>query len=132
MPRRILDTSVLIRHWHSCGGGAPSDKTVAEASKWGKDLFEIQRSRAILTPVYIEFVAGTTSQHEQKLARSFLEQFDIVDKGDILKQDWSEARRLAERIPSSRKRRQLGDCLIRAIANRLRYEVLSFESSFPK
>ena len=41
-----------------------------------------------------------------------------------------KAKRLAERVPRDGRRRQLGDCLVQAIANRLRYEVFAIDTFF--
>jgi len=127
--RKVLDTSVLIAHWrHRKGQALTSTK---KAALLAKDLIRFQQIKSIFTPTYIEFVCGVPSQRELQLARSFLAEFDIVDLGQVSKQDWLEARRLAERVPRSGKKRQLGDCLIRAIANRLRYDVATLDASFP-
>ena len=52
--------------------------------------------------------------------------------GNVTTADWQEAIRIARRVPRNRKPRQLGDCLIRAIANRLRYKVETLDADFPK
>jgi predicted nucleic acid-binding protein len=49
----------------------------------------------------------------------------------ILPEDWQEAIRIASRVPRSPAPRQLGDCLIRAIAHRLKYEVFTSDMNFP-
>ena len=86
-----------------------------------------------MTPVYIEFVAGARTAVELELSRAYLAGLEIVDAGRILKEDWEKARQLAERVPRDGKPRQLGDCLIRAIALRLKYyDVLTADDSFPK
>jgi hypothetical protein len=95
----------------------------------GSRVGAIARTGSIVTPAYIEFVAGTTSAHELRLARAYLAEFEIVDKGRILDQDWIEARRYAERVPRNGKPRQLGDCVIKAIAKRLNYDVDTFDES---
>ena len=85
-----------------------------------------------MTPVYIEFIAGARSAVELELSRAYLAGLEVVDAGRILKEDWEKARKLAERIPRNGKLRQLGDCLIRAIAARLKYyDVLTADDSFP-
>jgi len=80
-------------------------------------LVEAHDSNALLTPVYIEFIAGVRSNAELRLAEAYLKHFDIVDKHSILRRDWEEAERLVRRVPRNGKPRQLVDCLIRAIAN---------------
>jgi len=49
----------------------------------------------------------------------------------VLPQDWEEAVRLAQRVSRVPVPRDLGDCLIRAIADRLRFQVFSLDESFP-
>jgi predicted nucleic acid-binding protein len=125
--RRILDTSVLIRHWHSRAKAPLERLTEADAEAGARELAQLRGTNCIVTPVYIEFVAGTASAHELQLARAYLSEFDIVDQGRILDEDWVEARHLAERVPRNRRPRQLGDCLIKAIAQRLNYDVDTFD-----
>lgn len=48
----------------------------------------------------------------------------------ILSQDLDQARRVAERIPRDGKRRQLGDCLIGAMALHLNYDVVTLDRRF--
>ncbi len=87
---------------------------------------------AIVTPVVVEFVAGARKSRELELFRAFLACFDVIDRGQILPADWQAARRVAERIPRDGKPRQLGDCLIRAIARRLNYEIDTADQTFPR
>ena len=130
MAGKVLDTSVLIAQWRKCGGNSPGDKTSMHAQQWARQLIQMHDTTAIVTPVHIEFLAGVTNRHESELARSYLAEFTIIDEGRITETDWKEALRLAQRIPPSGKRRQLGDCLIRAISLRLRQDVISFDKGF--
>ena len=92
----------------------------------------MHQAKAIVTPIHVEFVAGTRDSSEQELAEAYLAQFDNIDGGKIPKQDWDETLRIAKRIPQNGKPRQLGDCLIRAIANRLKHSVVTPDTGFPK
>lgn len=132
MKRRVLDTNVLIRYWRRFSGGSLVQKTPEDAAGWARRVIELFDTNAIVTPVYLEMVAGTSDQHELQLTLAFLSQFERVDGGDITRADWDEALRLARRVPRNRKPRHLGDCLIRAIANRLRYRVETLDTDFPK
>lgn len=132
MARRVLDTSVLAYHWNSRGGNSPSGKTEADAIGWATELAELRDTRAILCPVYIEFICGMTTQAQMQLAEAFLSKFEVIDQWYVLPQDVQEAKRIAKRIPFNSKPRQLGDCLVRAMANRLRQEVVTFDKAFPK
>jgi len=99
---------------------------------WAEELIEIHDTNAIVTPVKIELLAGVMSQLEGERTRQYLACFDCVDKGDIRSQDWVDAERIASRVPHNPQPRQLGDCLIRAIANLLRYDVLTRDLGFPR
>lgn len=81
--------------------------------------------------MFVEFIAGVTNSVELALTRAFLEQFKVIDAGKISVEDWEETRRLAQRVPPTSKRRQLGDCLIAAIGERLHYDVIRFDKGFP-
>lgn len=128
----LVDTSILVRFWRQQASGLRlSQITRQGVEEWARRLSSVYRSDAIVTPVYVEFVAGAADSHELKLARDFLSQFEIIDQGRIPPQDWVETRRLAERVPRNRSPRQLGDCLIKAIAKRLKHDVLSHDENFP-
>jgi len=66
-----------------------------------------------------------------KLARTFLGEFDIVDEGRILPDDWEVAKQIAQRVLRDRSPRQLGDCIIRAICKRLHLDVFTADRRFP-
>jgi predicted nucleic acid-binding protein len=119
------------------------DSTRADAERLDSKLIEIYDTKAIVSPVEIEVLAGVRDPHELELTEFFLGQFEIIDQRHIPPQDWEEARRIAKRVLKydrdvsrrHRKRRrqanpkteprQLGDCLITAIANRLHYEPIT-------
>jgi predicted nucleic acid-binding protein len=128
MPQRsILDNNRLCEHWRS----SVKPKTRDQARGAARRLIDLRRTNAIVTPVKIEFLVGARSKEELELFEAFLSQFSVVDKGSILDGDWLEAERIAKRVRHDNKPRQLGDCLIRAIANRLNYAVDTADSSFP-
>jgi predicted nucleic acid-binding protein len=131
MAKFVLDTSVLLHWWNERRSRHRGPVTVDHAQAWGRALAAAEKTTAIVTPVLIEVVGGTTRAAELRLMRAFLEPFVCVDGQRITAHDWEEARRLAQRVPRDRRPRQLGDCLIRAIANRLHYEVRSGDTAFP-
>jgi predicted nucleic acid-binding protein len=132
MRKRILDTSVLIHYWRTHIKEQGLERaTPADAEQWAQDLAKLHRANAIATPVVIEFLAGTKNSHELPLARACLAQFHVADAGDVRAADWGESRRLAERVPRDGKPRQLGACLVKAIARRLKYDVQTFDQRFP-
>ena len=80
----------------------------------------------------IEFLAGARTSEELKLFKAYLESFEVRDEGDIPRQDWEEAKRLAQWVGRNRRRnRKLGDCLIEAIAKRLNADIISHDRDFP-
>src|SRR3989442_1025024 len=119
MSQRVLDTSILINHWEQRFGGGRQRFSTVDSRRWARELIELRQTDIIVTPVVIEFLAGTRSGHELKMARAYLAEFRVADEGRVVQDDWDRARALAERVPSDGHRRQLGDCLIRAIADRL-------------
>jgi predicted nucleic acid-binding protein len=131
--RFVLDTSILVRHWRGCRTGKTSAQIKeADASFWAHTLIEIEDTNAIVTPVRLEFVCGVRDQWELSLARAYLKPFQSIDKGKTLVGDWREAQRLAERVPKNGRPRDLGDCLIKAIASRLNYQVRSFDTGMSR
>jgi predicted nucleic acid-binding protein len=132
MKRSVLDTSILIRSWRNYSGGKWKQKTPDDARRWASQTIKLYDTDAIVTPVYLELVAGVSDNHELELTEAFLAEFKCVDGGNVTPADWEEALRIAQRVPRNGKPRQLGDCLIRAIANRLRYKVITLDADFPK
>jgi predicted nucleic acid-binding protein len=130
MANRIFDTSYLISHWRTFP--KTNRRTAENMRSWSEKLIAQYGSRRIVTPVYIEMVAGVTSSDELKLTRAYLDPFEIVDEGKIPKGDWDEAKSMAQRVAPKGGKRQLGDCLVRAIAKRLNCEVLTLDTGFPR
>jgi len=132
MARKILDSSVLVSYWRDRAGDSLADWTTADARAWANALIELHGTDAIVTPVHLEFVVGALSAHELRLAQAYLGQFRIIDNGRVLPRDWEEALRIGQRVPRTPYRRQLGDCLVRAIANRFHCDVVAFDTRFPR
>jgi predicted nucleic acid-binding protein len=132
MPKRVLDTGYLVAHWRQRKASHAGQPTVADVEAWARELSVMHQAKAIVTPIHVEFLVGTRDSPEQRLAEAFLAQFDNIDGGNIPKEDWDETLRIAKRIPPTGKPRQLGDCLIRAIANRLKHTVITPDTGFPK
>lgn len=132
MQRLILDSCVLVDHWRRCWSQSSRKRTAPRPRDWAAKLIELYRTDAIVTPVSVEFLVGFTNSRELEQARIFLQEFHCVDEQDIPKDDWHHTLRLARRIPHHGKPRQIGDCLIRAIADRLRYDVHTADQGFPK
>ena len=133
MPKAILDTNVLISHWRkqrSKLSGRPVKKE--DCAAWARELIDFRRSGAIVEPVYIEFICWARTKDELELLEEFLRYFDRVDRGRVLPEDWERAKDYARKLGWLKLERQLGDCLIRAIADRLRADVITADRGFPK
>ena len=123
---RILDTNVLIKHWRKLD---KRNRNASGVRTHAKELVEVQGTNLIASPVLIEFLAGTRDSSELELFKAFLEPFEVLDKGEIPRQDWDEAKRFAQWIRIGRERK-LGDCLIQAIAKRLNGDVITADLDF--
>ncbi|HMP08501.1 MAG TPA: PIN domain-containing protein [Lacipirellulaceae bacterium] len=125
MARRILDTNILVSYWNKRFHEHKRPCAIEDARGWARELIKTMGSNAIVSPVQIEVLAGTTTHEKLQLTRAFLGEFAVLDEGRISLADWQAARNYAERIPQNAKPRDLGDCLIHALADRLHLEVLS-------
>jgi predicted nucleic acid-binding protein len=125
--RKILDTHVLIHHWHSF----PAKKRTANDCKaHAEELIEFQGTNLIVSPVLVEFLAGA-SRDDLDFRKAYLEPFEILDEGYIPLADWEEAKRFAQWVRIGRDRK-LGDCLIEAIARRLNGDIVSSDRDFSR
>lgn len=129
--RRVLDTSVLISFLRKRRSETRQPLTTQIAKRWADELIAERESNFIAFPVLIEVLAGARASVELHFFRDFLACFVVIDGGTIPPTDWAQAQKFAERVPKDGKPRQLGDCLIAAIAKRLRYEVISLDLGFP-
>jgi predicted nucleic acid-binding protein len=123
MGARVIDTNVLIWLWH---GRPPATRPVrseetadAAATAW----LRAHPGDAILTPVRLEFLAGTRDKEEQRLADRFLSHFKVLDGGRVLPDDWKRAEHFVRRVRGTGTARQLVDCLLLAICDRLHAEL---------
>jgi predicted nucleic acid-binding protein len=130
MRKKILDTSILISHWRRRWSEARRSPAVADVRRWARELIDLYNTDAIVTPVYVEMLAGITSRQHLQLTRAFLSEFQCIDEAIVPPADWVETIRLAQRVSTRSRPRDLGDCLIRAIANRLRHDVMTFDTGF--
>jgi predicted nucleic acid-binding protein len=131
MERIVLDTSVLLRYWRQRQARSSSPLTASAVRRWARALIDQYHTDAIVTPVYIEVVAGVRNKQELQLTLAYLGSFQGIDHGHILPEDWKNAIRLAQRVPGKGQPRDLGDCLIRAISDRLRHIVKTHDRDFP-
>ena len=81
MPKRLLDSSLLIAHFKRISSLA--EKGREDARDWAKRLIENKGTNALVSPVVIEMLAGVRDSHELSLTEAFLDEFDIVDERKI-------------------------------------------------
>jgi hypothetical protein len=82
MPKaKILDTNVLISHWHRFD--VSHGRTAASFRAHAEELIEFEGTNSITSPVLIEFLAGALSSSDLELYRAYLEPFTVLDKGNI-------------------------------------------------
>src|SRR5207248_11338214 len=128
-----LDTSVLIHHyWKGAAPGTRTAPSEPEAAARASRLIALHRTRDIVTPVELEFLAGARSKRELSLFRTYLKPFARIDQDRTLAADWQEVRQLVQRVPRDGKPREVLDCLIAAIAWRLKRDVITYDLGFPR
>ena len=128
MKNRVLDTCVLIGIWQ---GRSPSkirvrsDETAREAARaWLKRY----PNDAILTPIKLELLGGAKDKDDLRLHDIFLGEFDVLDEGHILSEDWIAAERRARWIREKGRMRDAVDCLIWAICERLNTDLYTYDT----
>jgi hypothetical protein len=84
----VLDTTMLIAQWRRRRSSRPlTELDEAEVERWARQLIEIERSDATVTPVLLEFLCGVGDKREMILARAFLKPFKAIDDRRTLKRD---------------------------------------------
>ncbi len=131
MSRKILDSNKLI-NWWAKRFAETALVSGRDVDAWAQELIELYRTDLIVSPVYLEFLVHARSEELVGLYERFLGAFTVIDQWNVQKEDFLDALRLARRVPKDRKPRQLGDCLIRALANRFRCEVETGDRGFPR
>ncbi|MFO0964694.1 MAG: hypothetical protein U0793_03780 [Gemmataceae bacterium] len=129
MSRRVLDTGAHFFWARYTGKDALS--LLGRRVEWAKELIDLRNSNTIVTPVLVEFLCGARTNTERELFRAFLAPFQILDNREVAPDDWDCTQKYAERIPRDGKPRELGDCLIKALAEKYRRSVDSLETRFP-
>jgi predicted nucleic acid-binding protein len=120
---RLLDTNRLSLHWKRMRVRPLVEYSRDDAKLWADKLIELEGSKAICSPIVVEFLCGVMNSHELEMSRTFLERFDVVDGGNITREDWETAKRYAAWVRNNSGPRDFGDCLIAAIAKRLKYDL---------
>ena len=126
---KIFDTNVLLSKWcHDRLWIEASDQAITRSAR---QLIDLYKTNLIVSPVEIELLAGTRNKEELRRMRIFLAEFIVADGGIITQNDLREAKRIAQRVPEKSRqlgyRRQLGDCLIRALCIRFGKDPISFD-----
>ena len=121
--KRVLDTNILIAHFLALRPLA--GKGASDAVSSARRLIEDRGTDEIVSPVEVEFLCGVLERHEMRLREAFLSVFKVIDEHSTIPKDWSEAARYAKHPGFHASPRDLGDCLVSAIADRLGREVIS-------
>jgi hypothetical protein len=87
MPKRVLDTNILLSFWNHCSQKSKGRFQAADARRWAKQLISFHNTNAILTPIYIEVLAGVTNAKEATAWEAFLAEFACVDRQQLFKED---------------------------------------------
>ena len=124
--KRIFDTNVLIDHFRRL---PLSSRNEDSARNWARDLIKAYGSGCIASPVRIEFLCGVRSSSELKRHLAYLRPFRVLDGRDMPRQVWEQAEDIAKRAGRPRK---LGDCLLKATAQHLNYEVVTSDRDFTR
>lgn len=131
MAKAVLDTSVLISGWRIHRSKTNAQLSANLVSAWADEVVRLYGSDAIVSVTWLEMIGGVTTRQHLPLTEAYLSRFQTIDDGGTSKGDWQEALRLARRIPRGAEPRDLGDCLIRVIATRHGYEVITLDQAFP-
>ena len=87
MNKFVLDTSVLLQWWNRCRSQARRAPTLPQAEAWARGLIARRKTKAIVTPVYLDVVGGATNGQGVRLMRAYLAPFECIDHQRILPQD---------------------------------------------
>ena len=133
MRPRVIDSNILLALWH---GHYPSPtkvkvRTKSTAKLVVKAWLAINPTDGVLTPIRLELVGGGLHRDQVKLTDYFLDLFPLFDDGDVRREDWDAALRLARRVPFEPRPRGAVDCLIRAICQRLGLQLKTLDTGVP-
>jgi predicted nucleic acid-binding protein len=85
--RHVLDTSILLYHWHRSVSSPLERLTVDDARRWARKLIDLQETDVIVTLVFLEVLCSARSAHEMRLTGGYLAEFRILDGGQVTKED---------------------------------------------
>jgi predicted nucleic acid-binding protein len=129
----VIDSNILLALWH---GRFPSPTKVKVRTKRTAKLvvlawLKINPGDGVLTPIRLELVGGGLDRDAVRLTDYFLDLFPLLDGGDVRREDWDAASRLARRVPFAPRPRGAVDCLIRAICQRLGLQLETLDTGLP-
>lgn len=84
MRQRFFDSTKLITELRKLR----PDSRRADAVQMARKLIEIYDTKAIVSPVEIEVLAGVRDPHDPELTEVFLEQFEVIARQHIPPEDW--------------------------------------------
>lgn len=134
MTSQVMDTNKLLAFWRGNlprPGGFGGVHSTREAVEAAGRVFEVYPNAVLVTPARLEFLGGTRDRDELAWADAFLGEFELLDAGDVIPQDWAEAERLARRVRHGGRSRGALDCVIVAACNRLHADLHSDDTGLP-
>ncbi|HET6572946.1 MAG TPA: PIN domain-containing protein [Fimbriiglobus sp.] len=123
----MIDHNVVLGNWHGRGPGRKPVRSEETARQAARSWLREHPEDGLVTPVRLEFIAGTKDREEQRLGDLFLGEFPLFDDGRILPEDWGAAERFARRIRGTGGARGVIDCLILALCVRLHADLYSLD-----
>ena len=84
MARRVLDHNVVLGIWHGRGPSRKPVRSEETARLAARGWLREHPEDGLVTPVRLEFIAGTKDREEQRLGDLFLGEFPLFDDGRIL------------------------------------------------
>lgn len=125
---RVIDTCVMLDIWH---GRTPSKIRVRSkktARSAAKKWLESHPNDVILTPIRLELIGGSRDADELQLTLLFLDEFEVLDRGRILDEDWRAAERYARWIRGNGRSRGALDSLMLAVCDRLNADFFTHDT----
>jgi hypothetical protein len=127
MARRVIDHNVVLGLWHGRGPNRKPVRSEETARQAVREWLRQHPEDGLVTPVRLEFLAGTKDREEQRLGDLFLDGFPLFDGGRVLVEDWIAAERFARRIRGTGRARGVVDCLILALCERLHADLYTLD-----
>lgn len=124
---RVIDHNVVLAIWHGRVPDGRKVRTEETARLAADEWLHKHPGDGLVTPVRLEFLGGTDDREEQRLGDLFLDRFPLYDGGRVLPEDWAVAERYARRIRGTGTKRDVIDCLVLALCDRLNADIYTLD-----